>query len=162
MLGDNIKEIRILKKLGLNELAKKSNISGSYLSNIEKGIKNNPSIEALSNIADALDVSIEEFFTIDECDIEIVEEKRDKDNGCKKVKSYARTRVLNRTKKKVSTLDSIPEKFTKPFDARQYIIMHKMFASPDFDVNKMSDKDVLNFGNDLLEQMKMVGYKYKK
>lgn len=71
MNGEKIKNIRLSKKLGLNETAKKAGISGSYLSNIEKGIKTNPSTETLEKIADALNVSINEFFDKDS----IVKEK---------------------------------------------------------------------------------------
>lgn len=60
--GEYIKKIRLTKKLGLNETAEKVGISGSYLSNIEKGIKTNPSTEILQKIADTLNVSINEFF----------------------------------------------------------------------------------------------------
>lgn len=51
--------------MGLNETAKMAGISGSYLSNIEKGIKNNPSTETLQKIANVLGVSVKEFFKVD-------------------------------------------------------------------------------------------------
>ena len=56
----------------------------------------------------------------------------------------------------------VPEEFTNPEEARSYINKHKIFASEGFDVKKLSDDDVLEFANALLEQMKMVSYKYKK
>jgi transcriptional regulator with XRE-family HTH domain len=77
--GKRIKEIRLSKKLGLNETAKKAGISGSYLSNIEKGIKTNPSTETLQKIAEVLNVSVEDFFkeeTAKPTDIEL--NKKDK------------------------------------------------------------------------------------
>ena len=63
--GQKIKNIRLSKKLGLNETARKAGISGSYLSNIEKGIKTNPSTDTLQKIADVLEVSVNEFFDDD-------------------------------------------------------------------------------------------------
>ena len=60
------------------------------------------------------------------------------------------------------TLGIIPEEFTDPNETRIYIGKHKIFSSEGFDVNKLSDEEVLEFGNALLEQMKMVSYKYKK
>jgi transcriptional regulator with XRE-family HTH domain len=158
MVGDNIKQIRISKKLGLNELAKKSNISGSYLSNIEKGIKNNPSIDALNNIADALDVSIEDLFSDSLFIKEEPKEPKDDEPRLITSKPYYK----DKTKKKAPTLDIVPEQFTNPIEARAYISKHRIFSSEGFDVNKLSDEDVLEFGNALLEQMKMVSYKYKK
>jgi transcriptional regulator with XRE-family HTH domain len=62
LLGDRIKFIREDKKMGLNETAGLAGISGSYLSNIENGIKKNPSMKTLSKIAAALGVSVDDFF----------------------------------------------------------------------------------------------------
>jgi len=50
VLGDNIKSIREEKKLGLNETARLAGISPSYLSDIEKGNKTNPSMEVLQRL----------------------------------------------------------------------------------------------------------------
>lgn len=62
MLGDKIRFIREVKKMGLNETAELAGISGSYLSNIENGKKENPSMKTLSQIASALGVSVDDFF----------------------------------------------------------------------------------------------------
>ncbi len=62
MLGHRIKFIRENKKMGLNETAELAGISGSYLSNIENGIKKNPSMKTLSKIASALEVLVDDFF----------------------------------------------------------------------------------------------------
>ncbi len=59
MLGENIKKIRLNKKLGLNKTAEKAEISGSYLSDIENGKKENPTIATLTKIADALEVPLD-------------------------------------------------------------------------------------------------------
>lgn len=142
MIGDNIKIIRKLKEIGLNELARAAGVNASYLSAIELKKKNNPSVITLEKIAKALNVGSEEFFKTEPmCDAEM--------------EMYEEMYQENRENRNI-----IPEKFTRPYEAREYIEMHKMFA--DVDVNKMSNEDVLNFGNDLLEQMRMVSYKYKK
>jgi transcriptional regulator with XRE-family HTH domain len=56
-IGDNIKEFRKLEKLTQVELAKKSNISRSYLADIEKD-RYNASVDTLKSIAKALNVSL--------------------------------------------------------------------------------------------------------
>jgi transcriptional regulator with XRE-family HTH domain len=58
--------------------------------------------------------------------------------------------------------DLVPTRFVVADEAREYIKWHKVLASPDFDVYKMSDEEVLNFANDLLKQMELVSFKYKK
>lgn len=65
MLGKNIKRIRENKKLGLNRTARKAGISGSYLSDIEKGKKQNPSMDTLKSISKALDTTIDELLQME-------------------------------------------------------------------------------------------------
>lgn len=61
MIGKNIAEIRKKRGYSLTELAELSGISKSYLSNIERNINNNPSIEVLQKIAKVLNV---DFITL--------------------------------------------------------------------------------------------------
>jgi putative transcriptional regulator len=58
-----VKLIKARKDLGMTqeELAKKANISRTYLTNIENGIYT-PSLEVAKNIASILDMSIDALF----------------------------------------------------------------------------------------------------
>ncbi|MGG0177998.1 helix-turn-helix domain-containing protein [Gottfriedia acidiceleris] len=56
MIGRNIQEIRVKKGLTLSELAEKANISKSYLSNIERELNDNPSIQVVEKISKVLGV----------------------------------------------------------------------------------------------------------
>ncbi|OZV11687.1 hypothetical protein CIW83_13635 [Tissierella sp. P1] len=58
--------------------------------------------------------------------------------------------------------DIIPEEFTNANEARAYVNKHQIFGSGGFDADKLDDNEILEFANALLEQMKMVSYKYKK
>lgn len=60
-IGNKIKYYRKLKDMTQQELAEKSNISRSYLADVERN-RYNPSIETLQKIAEALGVSVEDFF----------------------------------------------------------------------------------------------------
>jgi XRE family transcriptional regulator, master regulator for biofilm formation len=51
------------KGLTLSELAKRANISKSYLSNIERNLNRNPSIELVMRIATVLDIDLESFLS---------------------------------------------------------------------------------------------------
>ena len=62
----------------------------------------------------------------------------------------------------VDILTKFPEEFTNALEARDYINRHQIFGSNGFDSNKLDNDEILKFANDLLEQMKMVSYKYKK
>lgn len=59
-LGENIKRIRIQKGFNQKQLAIKSNISQSYLCDIEKG-RFNGSIVVLKSIANSLQVELSEI-----------------------------------------------------------------------------------------------------
>ncbi|MCQ6280282.1 helix-turn-helix domain-containing protein [Bacillus sp. EB600] len=59
MLGKRIREQRIEKGISLTQFAKQSGISKSYLSNLERGLQQNPSIEVLKKISEYLNVDIE-------------------------------------------------------------------------------------------------------
>ncbi|WIF95165.1 helix-turn-helix domain-containing protein [Caminicella sporogenes] len=134
-LGDNIKKCRKIRKLTQKELAAKSNISRSYLADIENN-RYNPSVEVLKSIANALDVPVEIFFKENLTEKDLVQEKK-------------------------SSIDTIPVEFTDPNEARTYISKHQIFGSDGFDVNKLTDDEVLEFANELLRQMELISYKYK-
>ena len=59
--GQRIKEIRIKKKFTLEELARRTNVSASFLSQIERGVVY-PSLHSLKRIAIALHVKLGYFF----------------------------------------------------------------------------------------------------
>ncbi|WP_349410683.1 helix-turn-helix transcriptional regulator [Pseudalkalibacillus sp. SCS-8] len=58
MIGKNIIGLRKKKGLSLTELAERAGISKSYLSNIERDVNTNPSIQVLLKLAHVLQVDI--------------------------------------------------------------------------------------------------------
>ena len=58
MIGNNIYNLRKQSGLTLSELAKRAIISKSYLSNIERNINKNPSIQIMEKIAGVLQVDL--------------------------------------------------------------------------------------------------------
>ncbi len=58
MIGKKIFEIRKRRGYTLSELAERANVSKSYLSNIERNINQNPSIQVIKKIASVLDVDL--------------------------------------------------------------------------------------------------------
>lgn len=61
MIGEKIRELRKERKLSLTELALRADCAKSYLSDIERGTRDNPSIHFLEKIADVLGVPMEYF-----------------------------------------------------------------------------------------------------
>lgn len=61
MIGNNIKEYRKRRGLSLSELSERSGISKSYISNIERNLHQNPSIQIMNKIASVLNVELEDL-----------------------------------------------------------------------------------------------------
>ncbi len=59
-LGENLKELRLKKKLSQGDLSKKLSVDRAYISNIENG-RMNPTLSTLQKIAEALGVSVKEL-----------------------------------------------------------------------------------------------------
>ncbi len=59
---NNIRKYRKEKNMTLKVLAKELNISTAYLCHLERGSRNNPSIEIMEKISKALNKSIDEIF----------------------------------------------------------------------------------------------------
>lgn len=57
-----VREVREKKNIGLNELARETEINATYLSQLERGKKVNPSREIMQKISDALGVPIPQLF----------------------------------------------------------------------------------------------------
>lgn len=56
MIGENIHKIRKMRGLTLSELAERAQISKSYLSNIERNLNQNPSVQIVEKVAKVLGV----------------------------------------------------------------------------------------------------------
>ncbi|MEE6132596.1 helix-turn-helix domain-containing protein [Priestia flexa] len=70
MIGEKIYRIRKSRGLTLSELAERANVSKSYLSNIERNVNQNPSIQVVEKLAAVLGV---EFTILVEANPEIGE-----------------------------------------------------------------------------------------
>ena len=70
-IGARIAYFRKKKNITVNKLANLSGVSQSYLRDLELG-KKQPTVEYLSYICDALEISLKRFFSDDEGDCEIM------------------------------------------------------------------------------------------
>lgn len=68
MIGNNIAEIRKKRGYTLSMLAERAGISKSYLSNIERNLNRNPSIQVMKKIAAVLDVDLKILLNIEEAE----------------------------------------------------------------------------------------------
>jgi len=61
MIGERIQMLRKKKNYSLTELSERAGVAKSYLSSIERGIQQNPSIQFLEKVGVVLGISVEEF-----------------------------------------------------------------------------------------------------
>lgn len=76
MIGNNISKIRKSKGLTLTELAERAGIAKSYLSNIERNVNQNPTINVAEKIAAVLEVDLNELIHFES---KVVESKQQLD-----------------------------------------------------------------------------------
>jgi len=138
MLGDNIKKLREERGLDQEDVAKAAGVSVAYISLIESNKRQNPSTKVLAKIANVLGVSVEELFKdINDINNDITDNKDNK--------------------------DSISIKFKTPEEAMKFILEQNIIMGfGGFDINKLSDEEKIEFANELLRQLKLLSYKYKK
>ncbi|KEH93255.1 MULTISPECIES: helix-turn-helix domain-containing protein [Clostridium] len=135
-IGKKLKKLRNNNGYTLKQLSEICGLSISFISDIENN-RRNPSIENLNKLADALDVSVNIF-------LDNTESKKEKIDSIKQ-----------------TTLAQ--EEFKTPQEAMQFILKQPaIFGFGGFDINKMSDEEILDFANELLRQLKLISYKYKK
>lgn len=70
MIGTNINRIRTRSGITLSELADRAGISKSYLSSIERNLKQNPSIQVIERIALVLRVDLKTLLQVNMPDLE--------------------------------------------------------------------------------------------
>ena len=138
ILGDNIKTLREKNKMTLKELADKSGVGQSTINDIEKAKAKNPKSETLSKLASIFHISMDELLF-----------------------NEWNYKYTTRTKQELSFYETA--EFKTAEEAIQFILKQpKISAYGGFDVNKMSDEDIIEFANDLLGVLKALGAKYKR
>lgn len=60
--SNEIKKERLRLDLSIYDIAKKTGLTPGYISNLERGERNNPSKDAMEKIAESLDRSVAEIF----------------------------------------------------------------------------------------------------
>lgn len=72
--------------------------------------------------------------------------------------------LLGRTdRKNQGSGKQLPDGFSSPEDAMKFILEQKVIMGfGGFDINRLTDREVMDFANELLNQLRLLGYKYKK
>ena len=143
MIKEKLKEIRTSKGMSIRKLADYSGVSKSTISDIENG-KVDPTTGTIKKIAKGLGVPEEVFFkSADKTKID----KFDKENS-----------NLNEEVKYFEKLD-----ITNIDDAMKFILQQPLFMDfGGYDLDKMSEEEIMDLANDMLLAMKLSIEKKKR
>lgn len=155
-IGSILKFIRNQKGLSLREIKEETGLAKSSLSSIENN-KSNPTTKNLEKICKALGISVDFLFYLQ-----------------KEINSYLKTNtdfsmnhelmhmLFNKFQENEKT-KSENVTFVNAVDAMKFILEQpSIMGFGGFDINKLSDQEVIDFANELLNQLKLLGYKYKR
>lgn len=138
--GEILKSLREDKDLKQEDIAKLMNVDRSTVGKWESS-PSKPDYEKLIKLADYFNVSLD--YLLGRTNI--------------KEKSDQITNVLKNDKKE------IPAQFTTPEEAMKFILEQNVIMGfGGFDINMLSDEEKIEFANELLNQLKLLSYKYKK
>lgn len=167
-IGEKIRKIRKENKLTIVELAEITGLSKTTISDTETG-KTNPSNDTILKIAKALNIDVKDlckgtgysfFFFFDEEESNLSNQQ----DQCVGKDNEEYKKFLNLTTKNQSTSEkNVDLKFTDPVKAMEFILSQPTIMDyGNFDINKLSDEDKINFANDLLNMIKMISPKYSR
>lgn len=146
-LGETIRSIRKAKGFSILQIKELTGLSKSTISELEND-KSSPTAETLQKIADALRVKVSDFFIDPEPNL--IE---------KSTEEYLKIEQEKYSKR--SFADNL--EFDSAEAAMQFILKQPaIMGFGGFDINKMSDEDIIDFANELLRQLQLISYKYKK
>lgn len=142
-----------LKELGVTfeELSNKTGISVSYLENLNNITPDESDYQRIQLVAKSIGLEPSELLRA----LSIQEPpiynwgKFDTEND------------FSQLKEEVTLYET--GKFKTPQEAMKFILEQPAIAAyGGFDINEMSDDEIMDFANELLNQLKLLGYKYKK
>ncbi|WP_434290861.1 helix-turn-helix domain-containing protein [Clostridium botulinum] len=168
-ISEKLKDLRTFKNLSTYDLAERAGIPQSTISKLENGNRKIDT-DILQKIADAMDVPIDIFFQkqspseilgkkvtyekLKEWDdkyTNVVEESKPPYVPNSSLKGAIRTKLIE------------DKQFKDAEEAMKFILEQpSVMGYGGFDTSKMSDQDIIDFANELLNIIKMLGPKYNK
>jgi len=93
-------------------------------------------------------------------------ERAIRDEELKKIADVLETTadyLLGRTDQRNPDKPELLAEFETPEEAMKFILEQNVIMGfGGFDINKMNDEEIVEFANELLRQLKLISYKYKK
>lgn len=163
-IGKNLREIRRAKGFTMKELSNKSKVSQSYISDLENGKNNKPSIDILIKLANALEISEAILYRTEKnvynlTDILSQNEAKEKDNQTTEEKERFKKTIELAGKISSDVINKINDK------ALDGMIAIGRYSSLDDEMEilkKATDKQIENILDSLGRQLELELFKLKK
>lgn len=163
-IGKNLREIRRSKGFTMKELSNKSKVSQSYISDLENGKNNKPSIDILIKLANALEISEAILYRTEKnvynlTDILSQNEGKEKDNQTTEEKERLKKTIELAGKISSDVINKIND------EALKGMIAIGRYSSLDDEMEilqKATDKQIENILDSLGRQLELELFKLKK
>ncbi len=137
---DRLKELRKEYSFTQQELANKIGIVRTAIANYETG-RTIPDSDTLTLLAKIFDTTTDYLL------------------GISDIKNPYQNKIIKETTKELQ----LPDEFTSPDEAEEFLtVQNSIMGFGGFDIDKLSDKEKIDFANSLLEHLRFLQYKYKK
>lgn len=132
-IGERIKMLRKSKKISAEKLASQLGVSVSTVYRYEDSSIEKIPVHIFEKLCNVLEVSSGELMGTEE-------QKDTKENE-----------------------DNLPQNFKTPQEAMEFMLKLPMLAAfGGYDVESMDDETIMEFATEILQQLKLVSFKYKK
>lgn len=159
MIGEKIKELRKENGITQEELSKNIDVSTSMVGMYETNARK-PSYEVLIKIAKYFKVSTDYLLNTEE-KLNLTMNSLNKINQMAKKALEPNDTSINKDDGNNESYNN--DEFKTAEAAMQFILKQpSIMGFGGFDANKMSDEDIIEFANELLNLLKMLGPKYNK
>lgn len=145
-LGERLRISRDAKGVTQTQASKDTRINNKTLSGYERNVSE-PDFETIKILAEYYDVSLDYLMG-----------KSDIRNPYNQLPDK-----FNRSSNNKNTTINLPTEFSTPEEAIKFVLEQNVIMGfGGFDVDELSDEEVVEFANSLLEHLKLLSLKYKK
>lgn len=135
--GNRLRELRKENRISAKELSNALDIAQSSISRYENGLRE-PRRDFLEKVSLYFDVSIDYLLG----------------------KTDERVNIIHEDRAEYNTL---PNQFENAEDAIAFLLKQPtLIAFGGYDINKLSNDELIDFANDILQQIKLVSHKYTR
>ena len=143
-IGERMKQIRKEKKISVDKIASELGVSVSTVYRYEDSSIEKIPVHVFDKLCTILEVSAAELMG-------------NEGTAISQETMHSQDVTLQ------DSMSSLPQEFHSPQEAMEFIVKLPMLAAyGGYDLDTMDDETIMEFANEILQQLKLVSFKYKK